>query len=338
MRQGGKSPWEAWRKETEIGIHQIEGIRIGQARDEQGATGCTVILCPKGAVTGVDVRGSAPAGRETETIKPGNVCDVAHAVVLSGGSAFGLDAASGVMEYLEEQGIGFDVGLTRVPIVCGASLFDLTVGSHKARPDKAMGKRACLDAVPGKEILQGNHGAGTGASIGKLLGETYMMKSGLGACCFQLGELKVGAVVAVNALGDVFDLDTGEQIGGLLSEDGKSLRLTEPLMYERYGKDKNYFTANTNTTIGCVITNAVLDQAQAGKVAGIAHDGMARTIAPVHTWADGDTIFTMATGEVKGDPNAVGTLAARAMGYAINRAVREASAAYGLVCAGELEK
>lgn len=319
---------------SEMNIAQIRGIKIGQAQDETGATGCTVILCEKGAVTGVDIRGSAPAGRETETIKPGNVCDAAHAVVLSGGSAFGLDAACGVMEYLEEKGVGFDVGVTKVPIVCGAAIFDLVVGSAKARPDRKMGRDAC-EAASRDPVREGNYGAGTGASIGKFMGVERMMKSGIGAYCLQLGALQVGAIVVVNALGDVFDLDSGRQIGGLLAKDKKGLCDTEALMYEQYTKNKNYFGGNT--TIGCIITNAKLDQAQAMKVSSMAHDGMARTIRPVHTWADGDTIFTMATGEVEADPNAVGTLAARVMGYGINRAVRKAQSAYGLLCAQQLE-
>ncbi|MCH1983167.1 P1 family peptidase [Ruminococcus sp. OA3] len=317
----------------EISITEINGIKIGHAQDKQGATGCTVIICEKGAATGVDVRGSAPAGRETDAIKPGNICDAAHAVVLSGGSAFGLDAAAGVMEYLEERGIGFDVGMTVVPIVCGASIFDLTVGDSRIRPDRAMGRAACENAS-GKPVPEGNVGAGTGASIGKFMGTERSMKSGLGTYAVQLGDLQVGAIVTVNALGDVFDLDTGRQIGGLLSPDKKELCNSEELMYQKYTADKNYFAGNT--TIGCIVTNAKLDKTQMMKIASMAHDGMARTIRPVHTWADGDSIFAMATGEVAADANAVGTLAARVMGYAVNRGVQKAVGDYGLISASEL--
>lgn len=317
----------------EISITDIRGIKIGHAQDSKGGTGCTVILCENGAATGVDVRGSAPAGRETDAIKPGNICDVAHAVMLSGGSAYGLDAAAGAMEYLEERGVGFDVGMTVVPIVCAASIFDLAVGDSSARPDRVMGRAACENAS-GQPVPEGNVGAGTGASIGKLMGTERAMKSGLGVYAVQLGDLQVGALVTVNALGDVFDLDTGRQIGGLLSEDKKYLCNSEELMYRKYSADKNYFAGNT--TIGCIVTNAKLDKTQMMKIASMAHDGMARTIRPVHTWADGDSVFAMATGEVTADANAVGTLAARVMGYAINRGVQKASSEYGLICASQL--
>ena len=317
----------------EIQITDIKGIKVGHAQNAEAATGCTVILCEKGAPCGVDVRGSAPATRETDAIRPGNVCQMAHGVMLSGGSAFGLEAAQGAMEYLEKKGIGFDVGVTKVPIISGASLFDLQVGSHEIRPDKEMGKMACENAF--KELPEeGNVGAGMGATIGKLLGPDRMMKSGLGIYAVQVGMLQVGAVVAVNALGDVFDMDTGVQIGGLLSKDKKGLIQTEKLLIEQYEEMGNLFS--DNTTIGCIVTNTILDNTMAGKIASMAHDGMARAIRPIHTLADGDAIFTLATGEVAASPNAVGTLAAYVMGKAINRGVKKAKDAYGLLCAANL--
>lgn len=318
-----------------IGFSQIDGIEVGHAQDEQGGTGCTVILCREGAATGVDVRGSGPASRETEAVRPGNVSGKAHAVMLSGGSAFGLDAAGGAMAYLEGQGVGFDVGMTVVPIVCAASLFDLGVGDVKARPDFQMGWRACENASK-EPVAEGNVGAGTGATIGKLFGADRCMKSGLGAYAVQVGDLQVGAIVSVNALGDVFDLDSGEQIGGLLTEDRTGLASTEEAMYRQTSGSENYFTKNT--TIACVVTNAKLDTAYTTKIASMAHDGMARTIRPVHTWVDGDTVFAMSTGKVEADANVVGTLAARVLGYAINRGVRMAEDAYGFPAAKDLNR
>ena len=196
----------------EIKISDIKGIKIGNAQNVEGATGCTAIICEKGAWAGIDVRGGGPASRETELLKPVNMVQQIHCVMLSGGSAYGLDASGGAMQYLEEKGIGFNVGVGLVPIVCGASLFDLVVGDPKCRPDKAMGYAACLAAEKGEEPEQGNFGAGTGASVGKFLGMDYMMKSGLGTYAVQIGKLQVGAIVAVNALGDVIDVNTGNRI------------------------------------------------------------------------------------------------------------------------------
>ena len=344
----GRGKRESMRKGTERDFHpkeklnlqpisfsQIDGIKVGQAQDKAGGTGCTVILCREGAATGVDVRGSAPASRETDAIRPGNVCEKAHAVMLCGGSAFGLDAAGGAAAYLEEQGIGFDVGVTMVPIVCAASIFDLSVGEAKARPNWEMGRLAC-ERASREPVMEGNFGAGTGASIGKLFGAERCMKSGLGAYAVQVGALQVGAIAVVNALGDVFDLDSGEQIGGLLAQDRAGFVSTEAMMYRRTAGSKNYFAKNT--TIACIVTNGKLDAAQAAKIASMAHDGMARTIRPVHTWADGDTVFAMATGRVEADANVVGTLAARVLGHAINRGVKLAEGAYGLPSAKDLKK
>jgi len=311
----------------EIKITDITGIKVGHAQDHKAATGCTVVICEKGAVAGVDVRGGGPASRETELLKPVNLVEQIHAVMLSGGSAYGLDAGSGAMQYLEEKGIGFDVQVAVVPIVCGVSLFDLVVGDPTIRPDKAMGYAACINATEG-DVEEGNIGAGTGATVGKLLGPDRMMKSGLGTYGLQVGGLQAAAIVAVNALGDVIDIDTGKRIAGLLSEDGKSVASTEEAIYAQYEDKTNLFSGNT--TIGVVVTNARLTKTQAAKIASIAHNGLARSIRPVHTMFDGDTIFIMATGEVDAMPDAVGALAAEVMSRAVNRAARSAEPAYGL--------
>lgn len=311
----------------EIKITDIKGIKVGHAQDEAAATGCTVVICEKGAWAGVDVRGGGPASRETELLKPVNLVEQIHAVMLSGGSAYGLDAGSGAMAFLEEKGIGFDVQVAVVPIVCGASLFDLVVGDPKVRPDKAMGYEACFNASEG-EVAEGNVGAGTGATVGKLMGVERLMKSGLGTYGLQVGELQVAALVAVNALGDVIDVDTGKRLAGLLSEDHSEIVSTEETMYAQYEDKTNLFSGNT--TIGVVVTNAKLTKTQATKIASIAHNGFARAIRPVHTMFDGDTIFVMATGEVDVMPDAVGALASEVMSRAINRAATQAEPAYGL--------
>lgn len=318
----------------EIKISEIKGIKIGHAQNLEGATGCTAIICEDGAVAGVDVRGGGPASRETELLKPVNMVQQIHCVMLSGGSAYGLAAGDGAMQFLEERGAGFDVGVGVVPIVCGASLFDLVVGDAKCRPDKAMGYEACKVAGT-NEPGEGNVGAGTGASIGKFLGPDRMMKSGLGIYAVQLGQVQCGAVVAVNALGDVIDYDTGKRIAGILSEDKTSLASTESIMYQEIGKQRNVFSGNT--TIGCIITNAILTKNQANKLASIAHNGYAKAISPVHTSADGDTIFVMSTGEVEVGPDALGALATEVMARAICRGVKAAESAYGLKAAKDFE-
>lgn len=314
----------------EVNITDIAGIKIGHAQNIEGGTGCTVILCEKGAWAGVDVRGGGPASRETELLRPVNLVEQIHAVMLAGGSAYGLDAGSGAMKYLEEKGVGFDVGVGVVPIVCGAALFDLVVGDPKCRPDLAMGYEACRNASA-ERPAEGNVGAGTGATVGKFLGMDYLMKSGLGTYAVQIGGLIVGAIVAVNALGDIIDVDTGKRIAGLLNKEKTAIANTEEAMYEEYAGSRNVFTGNT--TLGCIVTNAKLTKTQATKIASIAHNGYARAIRPVHTMADGDTIFVMATGEETVQPDAVGALAAEVMARAINRAATQAEPAYGLLAA-----
>lgn len=316
-----------------IPFSDVGPFELGHARDREAATGCTVVICKKGAVTGVDVRGGAPGTRETDLLRPENLVQEAHAVLLAGGSAFGLDAAAGVMRFLEEKKIGFDVQVTHVPIVCGAALFDLVVGDHRVRPDKAMGYAAC-EAAGKDEEPQGNIGAGTGASVGKISGMNRAMKGGLGSHALKAGDLRVGALVAVNCLGDVLDPLTGKKVAGLLSEDKTAVADTEAVMAERLGSGSNLFSGNT--TIGIITTNGAFTQAQATKLAGMAHNGYARTIRPAHTMFDGDTIFAMCSGEIASDPSVAGMLAARAMERAVVSAVANAAPLGGLMCAADL--
>lgn len=317
----------------EIKLTDIKGIKVGQEQDLLAATGCTVILCEEGAAAGVDVRGGAPGTRETDLLNPINLVDKVHAVFLSGGSAFGLDAAAGIMQYLEERGAGFDVGITKVPIVTGAVLFDLVIGNHRVRPDKAMGYSACVKASD-SDYQEGNVGAGTGATIGKYLGIEYAMKGGIGIYCVQEGDLQVGAVVAVNCMGDVVDNKTGKIIAGMLDENKYDFRNTEETMIQDYSKKRNLFSGNT--TIGAVITNGKLSKAQANKIASMAHNGYARTIRPSHSMVDGDTIFVLATGEEEVDINVVGLLAARVVEEAVMRGVSKADSLHGVVSLKEL--
>ncbi len=314
----------------QIHITEIENIRIGHAQDMEHATGCTVIICENGAPAGVDVRGGGPASRETELLRPVADCTGIHALLLSGGSAFGLDAAGGVMEYLEERNIGFDVGITKVPLVCESCLFDLNVANHRIRPDKKMGYEACIQSEQNQPAM-GNVGAGTGASVGKLGGIQTAMKSGLGMYAVQLGDLKIGAIVAVNALGDVYDYKTGKRLAGMRTNDGKDWADSEQVLYKLYNQKKNLF--HQNTTIGAIITNAKFDKTHMNKIAAMAQNGYARSIRPVHTTADGDSIYALSVGEIEADLNVTGTLAAQVMAEAIKNAVLEAKPAYGLPAA-----
>lgn len=310
----------------EISFNQIEGIKIGNAQNLNGPTGCTVVICEEGASAGVDVRGGSPGTRETDLLDPVNLVDKIHAVVLSGGSAFGLDAASGAMQYLEERNIGFDVSVTKVPIVCSAVLFDLVIGDHKIRPDKNMGYEACVNAEL-NQCKEGNIGAGTGATVGKILGPEYSMKGGLGCYALQVGELQVGAVIAVNCLGDVIDPSIGKIIAGVLDKDKKSFAGTEKIMIDNYNEKKNLFSGNT--TIGVVVTNARFSKSEMNKIASMAHNGYGRSMRPAHSIFDGDTIFTMATGKVEADINVVGFLAAEVVEQAVVRAVKNAEGIFG---------
>lgn len=318
----------------EISITSFENLRIGQAEDARAGTGCTVFLLGKnGAPAGLDVRGGGPASRESELLKPLAAAQVIHSILLAGGSAFGLDAAGGVMRYLEEHDIGFDVGVTKVPLVCQSDLFDLTVGDAHTRPDAAMAYAACVNAETGN-YRDGNYGAGTGATVGKLLGMDHCMKSGIGSYAVQVGALQVGAVVAVNAVGDVYDYESGQKIAGLRAYDGKTFLDSELTSLHAIDVQAEKFVGNT--TLGVVFTNAKFDKAHLCKIAGMAHDGYARAIRPVHTSMDGDSIYAVSLGEVPADMDIVGTLAARVMAKAIVRAVQAAKSAYGFPAAGEL--
>ncbi len=318
----------------EIPLHEIPGFRIGHAQDRTGVTGCTVLLADSDMAAAVDVRGGGPASRETELLAPTAACERIHALLLSGGSAFGLSAADGVMRYLEEKGQGFDTGFARVPLVCASCLYDLQMSASCARPDADTGYAACLDAGKHADAC-GNVGAGTGCSVGKLNGVSTMMKSGLGTFAVRIGEVMVGAVVAVNALGDIFDIDTGRQIAGMLSADGTGFAGSEDALFRTCaGRADNLFTGNT--TIGAVITNAAFSKSQLKKIAAMAHNGLARTIRPVHTSADGDSLYALSTGNVRANQDAVGTLAAYVMGKAVNRAVRSAESTEACPAAADL--
>ena len=312
----------------EIRIEDIAGFSFGQADNRTAGTGCTVILAPQGAVCGVDVRGGSPGTRDTDALDPRCNREVVHAVLLTGGSAFGLDAAGGVMQALEEAEIGRDVGVTQVPNVCAAVLFDLRCGDGRVRPDGPMGYAATQEALAGGRLQEGCHGAGTGATIGKLAGKDHAMKGGQGAFALQEGELMVGAVMAVNCVGDVWNREG--ILAGCRSADG--FADSEALLLSAYAQAKDIFSGQPtgdNTVIGCVVTNATLTKAQLSKLASVAHNGLARAIRPAHTTYDGDTIFAMSSGGVKADPDAVGILAARAVEGAIWRAIEQA---YSLFC------
>ena len=319
-------------------ITDVYGIEVGHAQNEEALTGCTVILCRKGAVAGVDVRGGAPGTRETDLLNPINLVEKVHAIVLAGGSAFGLDAASGVMHYLEEHKIGFNTGVARVPIVPSAILYDLSLGRADVRPDSAMGAQAAALATSNRPA-EGNVGAGAGASVGKMFGASLAMKSGLGTASMDIGGgVIVGAIVAVNAFGDVIDPEKNEIIAGLRSGKIGPLRIgkkdtfanTLAMMKTPVGRGVMGFASRGNTVIGAIATNAKLTKAQTTKVAQMAHDGFARTIRPTHTMLDGDVIFALSTGSKKADISAIGAFAAEVMAQAIIRAVKMAGPAGGL--------
>jgi len=307
-------------------ITDIEGLKVGHSQCEQGLTGCTVIIAEEGATGGVDVRGAAPGTRETDLLSSEKMIEQIHAVVLAGGSAFGLEASSGVMNYLEESNVGFDVDVTRVPIVTSAVIFDLNIGDPKIRPDYKMGYEAAKTASS-KERRQGNIGCGMGATVGKILGPDGTMKSGLGSATVTAGELKVSALVVVNSFGDIFDYRNNKQIAGVYDYGSKKLLNTYQIMKE---ENKALKFSMTNTTIGLVATNAVLSKAEANKIAQMGHNGFARSIDPIHTMLDGDTIFTMATNKIKADINLVGSLAAEAVSQAISNGIYNAEGIEGL--------
>jgi len=310
---------------NEIGIMEVGGFRVGHAQDREAATGCTVILCERMSPAGLDVRGGGPASRESQILNPLAAAEGVNAVLLSGGSAFGLDAAGGVQKYLEERDTGFDVGVAKVPLVSQSCLFDLGVGRKDVRPDKAMAYAACENASD-EAPAQGNVGAGIGCSVGKYRGMERAMKSGFGTYALQAGVLKVGALVAVNALGDVYGPD-GRPVAGLLNKERTGLSST---LEELFQDVELAAQGMGNTTLGVVVTNAKLDKTRLAKVAGMTHNGYARAIRPVHTTADGDSVYALSLGDLPADVNVVGAMAALAMERAIVRAVQSAQSAYGL--------
>jgi len=325
-------------------ITDVPGIRVGHAQDIEAITGCTVVLCMEGAVGGVDQRGGAPGTRETDLLGTMHLVNKAHGVLLTGGSAFGLDAATGVMRFLEEQGVGFDVRIAKVPIVPAAVLFDLEIGRVDVRPDAAMGYLACQNASkdPPEE---GNAGAGMGATLGKILGMAGAMKSGIGTASHDLGGgAFVGAIIAVNPFGDVIDPMSGEILAGARPAKLGPIRFggdgrfadTLAVMKGMAGKMALRFASRGNTVIGVVATNAQLTKEEVNKVAQVAHDGIARAIRPAHTMLDGDTLFALSTGGKSVDVNIVGAYAAEVVAEAIVRAVWAAESLGGLPAARDL--
>jgi L-aminopeptidase/D-esterase-like protein len=317
----------------EISIKDLEGFSIGQVQNAEAGTGCTVIASKNGMRAGLDVRGGGPASRDSQMLNPLMAMQEIHAVVLSGGSAFGLGVADGVMKYLEEHNIGFDVGVTKVPLVVQSDIFDLTVGDPFTRPNAEMGYEAAKRAYEAPNYQDGNYGAGCGATVGKACGMETCMKTGIGSYAIQIGELKLGAVVVVNALGDIFDWKTGKKVAGLLTEDKKEFRDIMEVLASNIEVVENKFVGNT--TLCAVMTNAKFNKAQLCKIAGLAHDGYARSIRPVHTNADGDSIYALSVGEVSADMDLVGALAAEVTSEAILRAVKAAETAYGFISATE---
>ena len=311
----------------EIPIQEVGNIHIGQTEDREAATGCTVLISEEGMCAGLDVRGGGPASRDTHLLDPQTAAQTIHAVLLGGGSAFGLGAASGVMQYLEEHDIGFDVGVTKVPLVAQSDLFDLTVGRCDVRPQPEMGYEAARLAMEAPNYRDGNYGAGCGATVGKMAGMECCMKTGIGSYAIEIGNFRIGAIVALNALGDIYDWKNGQKIAGLLTEDSKGFRDTVELMSQSLDVVENKFTGNT--TICVVITNASFNKSQLCKIAGMAHDGYARSIRPVHTSADGDSIYAVSIGEVAADQDLVGELSAEVVSEAIKRAIEKAEGAYG---------
>lgn len=300
----------------EIPITELEGLRIGNAQEEEARTGVTVLLFEKGAKVGVDISGGGPASRETPLASPITADNPVDAIVLSGGSAFGLAAGDGVMRYLEEQGIGYDTGYAKVPLVCQSCIYDLGIGRSDVRPDAAMGYAACLDARK-NHPRSGSVGAGTGATVGKLYGMERAMKAGVGIHAVSVGSLKMAAVVVVNALGDIYNPLNGQKIAGLLGADGQGFADTCEELY-KLSQRTDLFRGNT--TIGAVVTNGAFSKAEMNKIASMTRNAYARCIRPVGTMADGDTVYAASTGDVEADINMAGTLAADVMARAIQKA------------------
>lgn len=305
-------------------IGRVQGISVGHFSDSRRPTGCTAVLCPQGAVGGVDVRGAAPGTRETDLLHPSNLVQEVHGIMLAGGSAWGLDAATGAVRWLEEQGAGLNIGVGRIPLVPAAVLFDVMMGDMRIRPDAAAGYAACrnagLDSGTGRPA-EGSVGAGAGAGVGKVFGHERAMKGGIGTASFTVDGVTVGAIIACNALGDVFNPFNGELLAGARTTDGLQLRGTRDALLA--GEEPKPVLAGSNTTIGVVATDAAITKAQAHRLAVVAHDGLARAINPVHTMSDGDSLFALGTGRSGKSPGmmTLSTLAAEAVAIATARAV-----------------
>lgn len=301
----------------EISLNEFDNVWFGNAQNDSAKTGVTVAIFPNGARVGVEISGGGPASRETPVISPTTAPTPVNAIVLAGGSAYGLAASDGVMRWLEENHIGFDTRAALVPIVVQSDIYDLSYGSAKIRPDASMGYDACKLAKRHAKFVSGNFGAGTGATVGKLGGMARSQKSGLGVYAVQLGEIKIAAIVVVNALGDVYDERTGKKIAGLLTADRKNFSDSRAELYKLTTQPNS----RENTTIGMIVTNGNFDKAQLTKIASMTQNAYARSIKPVGTLFDGDTIYAASVGEVSADLNTVGTLAAEVMSEAIRRAV-----------------
>ncbi|QIL72488.1 P1 family peptidase [Diaphorobacter sp. HDW4B] len=301
-------------------ITDVAGIEVGHFTDTRRPTGCSVVIARAGAVAGVDVRGAAPGTRETDLLDPSNLVQQVHAIMLAGGSAFGLDAATGAVRWLEEQGVGLDVGVGRIPLVPAAVLFDLTVGDMKIRPDADAGYAACA-AASRSAPAQGNVGAGAGAVVGKMFGLANAMKGGIGTASVRVGKVTVGAIIACNAVGDVISPDNAMPIAGARTDDGQHLRDTRRALLA--GEAPRPLLAGTNTTIGVIATDAQITKVQAHRLATVGHDGLARSINPVHTMTDGDTLFALGTGLVDENPGmlVLAAMAAEAVARATEQAV-----------------
>ncbi len=315
-------------------ITDVSGIKIGHYTDKKAVTGCTVVLCERGAVAGVDVSGSSPGTRETDLLRPGNLVEKVQAIVLSGGSAFGLDAAAGVMKYLEERGFGYETSAGRVPIVPAAIIFDLNIGDSKIRPGANEGYQACLAATNGK-VAEGCVGAGTGATVGKILGVERAVKSGLGTASQRIaGDVVVAALVVVNAVGDVIEPGTGKILAGPRKPDGRGFLSTSKLWKGDFKEAVPLF----NTVIGVVVTDAKLAKTEANRLARVAQVGIARTIDPCHTMYDGDALFTLSLGEKQADLSVLGAAAAEVVAEAIVRAIQKAKTLAGVPAAKDVSK
>ncbi|MCF0229165.1 MAG: P1 family peptidase [Parasporobacterium sp.] len=316
-------------------MKDIEGVRIGNAEDVENGTGCTVIISEAGAPIGVDVRGGGPASRDLQLLSANSSMEKFHGIVLAGGSAYGLQAATGVMNYLEKKGIGYPVGAGVVPLVVQSDIFDLACGSFSVRPDSDLAMKACEGAYA-DNYQDGCYGAGVGATVGKMKGMEWCTKTGMGSYAVQVGDIKVGAIVCLNALGNIYDRD-GNCIAGMRSEDGSGFQSIRELMIAECSRIvENKFTGNT--TIGAILTNGKFSKYRRTKIASMAHGGYARAISPVYTSVDGDTIYAMSTGDIPADEDLIGTLAAEVMQEAIYRAVSSAESGYGFPAAKDVVK